>query len=224
MHAQLQENGHGDRSGGDRWIDVARRRRGWIFASAFAGLVLSVVGAYLWPDTYRSTATLQLSEPASQGGIAAVDERIRKIALSVESRIALESIVGIYDLYPNERKHLPIEDVVENMKHKVHVNEVAVSANRDQRNSVAAFQISFDYFDRVKAQKVVRDLAARFVSEERPEAGGAAASIPSAAGNDPTEAAKKDLEAAEAKLDEFRTAHDGFLPEQDVRRESAEDD
>lgn len=213
MHAQLQENGRGDRNGGgDRWVDVARRRRGWIFGSAFAGLVLSVVGAYLWPDTYRSSATLQLNEPASADSVTAAQQRIQKIERSVESRIGLESIVGIYDLYPNERKHLPIEDVTANMKRSVHVTEVAAPANRDARNSVSAFQISFDYSDRVKAQKVVRDLAARFVSEEHPEMSNMVAAPADL--SDPTEPAKKDLEAAEAKLDDFRTAHEGLLPEQ----------
>ncbi|HEY3742352.1 MAG TPA: hypothetical protein VGL53_21025 [Bryobacteraceae bacterium] len=217
MHAQLQENGHGDRTGGDRWIDVAKRRRGWILGCAFAGLVLSVVGSYLWPDTYRSSATLQLNEPSSAGGVAAADERIRKLVPSVESRIGLESMIGMYDLYPNERKHLPIEDVVENMKRSTHVTEVAATANRDQRTSVAAFQISFDYSDRVKAQKVVRDLAARFLSEVLPSqmASTSAAMAPAADLNDPTETAKKDLEAADAKLDDFRTAHVGLLPEQE---------
>ena len=36
------------------YIDIARRHRGWILGPAFAALVVSVIGAYLWPDTYRS--------------------------------------------------------------------------------------------------------------------------------------------------------------------------
>ena len=35
------------------YIDVARRHKGWIVGTTFAGIVLAVVIAYLWPDTYQ---------------------------------------------------------------------------------------------------------------------------------------------------------------------------
>ena len=42
------------------YIDIARRHKGWIFGPLFAALVVSVVGAFLWPDTYVSSATIKV--------------------------------------------------------------------------------------------------------------------------------------------------------------------
>jgi succinoglycan biosynthesis transport protein ExoP len=213
MDAQLQERRGEGRVVDDGIAGVLRRRRGWILGFAFAGLVLSVVGAYLWPDTYQSTAALALIDPLDAGGASdasSLNLRVRKIASTVETPLALESMIGMYGLYPNERKHLGIEDVVENFKHKIHVSE----ANRlkDGARTRDVFRISFDYFDRVKAQKVVQDLAGRFMSLS----GSNVTSDKVAPGfsKDQAETAGKDLEAAEAKLEEFRTANEGLMPEQ----------
>src|ERR1051326_7162759 len=45
------------------YIDVARRHKAWIFGPAFAALVVSVVVAFLWPDTYLSTAVIRVVPP-----------------------------------------------------------------------------------------------------------------------------------------------------------------
>ena len=42
------------------YIDVVRRHRGWIFGPFLFCLVASVVGAYLWPETYTSVATIKI--------------------------------------------------------------------------------------------------------------------------------------------------------------------
>lgn len=45
------------------YIDVLRRHKGWIVGPAFAAVVISVVVAFFWPDTYVSTATLRIVPP-----------------------------------------------------------------------------------------------------------------------------------------------------------------
>ncbi len=44
----------------DDYLDILRRHRGWILGPAFAALVVSVVTAFLWPDTYVSNATIRV--------------------------------------------------------------------------------------------------------------------------------------------------------------------
>src|SRR5512138_3841003 len=46
------------------YIDVFRRHKGWIIGPAFAGLVIAVVVAFIWPDTYVSDATIRIVPPA----------------------------------------------------------------------------------------------------------------------------------------------------------------
>src|SRR5437763_1866291 len=43
------------------YIDIVRRYRSWIIGPTFAGLVIATVIAFLWPDTYISTAVLRIT-------------------------------------------------------------------------------------------------------------------------------------------------------------------
>ncbi len=43
------------------YIDMLRRHRSWIIGPMFAGLVVAVVVAFLWPDTYDSQAILRIT-------------------------------------------------------------------------------------------------------------------------------------------------------------------
>ena len=42
------------------YIDVVRRHRAWMMGPVFAALVVSVVVAFLWPDTYVSSAMIRV--------------------------------------------------------------------------------------------------------------------------------------------------------------------
>jgi uncharacterized protein involved in exopolysaccharide biosynthesis len=43
------------------YIDMLRRYRSWLIGPMFAGLVVAVVVAFLWPDTYVSTAVMRIT-------------------------------------------------------------------------------------------------------------------------------------------------------------------
>ena len=45
------------------YIDILRRHKAWILGPVFAALVVSVVVAFLWPDTYVSIATIRVVPP-----------------------------------------------------------------------------------------------------------------------------------------------------------------
>ena len=42
------------------YIDILRRHKGWIFGPFLLTLVASVVGVYLWPDSYESVAVIKI--------------------------------------------------------------------------------------------------------------------------------------------------------------------
>src|SRR5437879_4810686 len=42
------------------YIDIVRRHKGWIFGPFLFTLVASVVGVYLWPDSYLSQAVVKI--------------------------------------------------------------------------------------------------------------------------------------------------------------------
>lgn len=200
------------------YIDVVRRHRGWILGPAFAGLVVSVVVAFLWPNTYRSTAALRVQNPLLPDGFVSapvgstLNDRISSMASTILSRTVLQTIIQTYELYPADMKRLPPEDVVENMRRKISISKVE-SINVGGRTGVAAFSISYDYTDRYKAQKVVQELVSRFMTENQKEkSSGTIQGVQFF--KDQVDQAKKDLETAETKLSEFRAANQGSLPDQ----------
>src|ERR1022692_982243 len=50
------------------YIDILRRYRSWIVGPTFAGLVIAVVVAFLWPDTFVSTAMTHLRRVGHRRG------------------------------------------------------------------------------------------------------------------------------------------------------------
>src|SRR5450432_436912 len=113
------------------YIDVVRRHRGWIFGPFLFTLVASVVGVYLWPDSYVSQAVVkivpqQVPTNLVQSAInQQMSDRINSMAQTILSRTTLTTIINTFGLYPRERSRMPIEDVIEMMKKQVDIVPVA---------------------------------------------------------------------------------------------------
>ena len=65
------------------------------------------------------------------------------------------------NLYTEDRKKMPLEDVVENMRNKA----FRIQSMRPQGGGVPAFLVSFEYPDKLKARSVVRELVAAFIEQ-----------------------------------------------------------
>ena len=131
-------------------------------------LVVSVVGAYLWPDTYVSEGIIKVEPqqlPTSLvQGVMTQDmlDQINSMTEQIESRAILTNIITTYNLYPKERSRQPPEDVLDEMKQDIKVDPLGVTT---QGHTVPAFMVSFSYPDRHQAMKVVQDLIGRFIDE-----------------------------------------------------------
>lgn len=199
------------------YIDIARRHKGWIFGPLFAAVVVSVVGAFLWPDTYVSTATIKVipqvvPEVYVQSNVnQLMSDRISAIAQTVLSRPVLTSIITTYELYPRERLRMPMEDIVEDMRRDIKIGNVLNLASTKDR--VPAFQITYSYTDRYKAQKVVNDLVGKFIDTNQRERSSSSLSTTQLL-KDQVEIAKKKLDDVESRLAQFRGAHPGQLPDE----------
>lgn len=199
------------------YIDIARRHKAWIFGPLFAALVASVVGAFLWPDTYVSTATIkvtpqQVPETYVQSNVNQVmTDRIAAIAQMVLSRPVLTSIITTYGLYQRELQTKPMEDVIEKMRQDVKIGNVVNVASTKER--IPAFQISFAYTDRNKAQKVVADLLSKFIDTNQRERS-ASSLYTTELLKSQWDQAKKELEGIDNRLAEFRMQNQGRLPDE----------
>jgi polysaccharide biosynthesis transport protein len=200
------------------YIDIGRRHKGWIFGPFLFCVVATVVGVYLWPDSYTSQAMIKITpqrvpESMVQSAITQqMYDRILSMQQDIESRTVLTAIIQNYGLYPRERRVMPTEDVVEEMKKKIQVVPLTPTQSGATR-TVPAFMVQFSYSDRFLAQRVVSDLVGRFIDQNTRNRSDATFQTTQFM-KDELERAKKELDELENRLAQFRTQNNGKLPDQ----------
>ncbi len=201
------------------YIDIVRRHKGWIFGPFLFCLVASVVGVYLWPDTYVSVAVVKVvPQQVPEAMVPSVKtqqmfDQINSLEQTILSRSTLTTIINNYGLYPRERTRMPIEDVIDLMKRNIVISPVATNTAGGPSRSIPAFAVQYSYEDRYKAQRVVSDLTSRFIDENTRNRSSQGYQLEQFM-KDELDAAKKELDAVENKLTEFRMQNNGRLPDQ----------
>ncbi len=208
------------------YIDMVRRYRSWIVGPMFAGLVVSVVVAFLWPDTYVSTAVMRITpQQVPQNLVPSaittqMQERLQQMETDILSRSSLSEIIQkpSLNLYSKERTRVPMEDIVQDMRNKdikiVPIVDIsAVGGGEPQNRFASAFQIQFSYTDRYKAQAVVRELVTRF-TEQNVQVERSQASLTTSFLNDELKASKDKMDGLDQQITKFRLENAGRLPEQ----------
>jgi polysaccharide chain length determinant protein (PEP-CTERM system associated) len=199
------------------YIDIVRRHKGWIFGPFLFTLVASVVGVYLYPDSYTSQAVVkivpqQVPQNMVQSAInQQMSDRINSMAQTILSRSVLTTIINSFGLYQRERSRMPIEDVIETMKKNVLIQPVASSTGGSDH--LPAFAVSFSYENRLLAQRVVQDLVSRFIDENIRNRSNATFMTTQFI-KDELDDTKKQLNTAEDKVASFRMQNNGKLPDQ----------
>ncbi len=201
------------------YLDIVRRHRAWIIGPAFLGLVLGVMVAYLWPDTYTATGQIRVVPPQVSSRLVAsnlneeMNQRVNTIYQNIISRESLSNMIQSYNLYPDKRRRLPMEDVLEIMKKDIVPSPLRGLNTVVGGGRVFAFSVSYSYSDRRTAQRVCQDLLAKFLSE--------ASTARSSESNSTTDFfkqeaqnAKQDLEDIDRKIADFKAANTGALPEE----------
>jgi polysaccharide chain length determinant protein (PEP-CTERM system associated) len=202
------------------YIDMLRRYRSWILGPAFAGLVVAVVTAFLWPDTYVSSAVMRITPQQVPQSLvpsainSQMNERLTQMQTEILSRTSLSEIVQrpALNLYPKERQRMPIDDVVEMMRNDI---KIALLDNGPPvpGRVAAAFAIQFKYTDKYKAQAVVRELVSKF-TEQNTTVLRNESTLTTSFLNDEYNTAKQKMDALDAEITKFKTENQGHLPEQ----------
>jgi len=206
------------------YIDIVRRYRSWIIGPVYAGLVISTVIAFFWPDTYVSTAVMRITPPQVPDSLVPntvtsdMANRLQQMETDILSRTSLAEIIQkpSLDLYKKERTRLPMEDVVQDMRNKsIHIMPLTdlPTSGGSARRYTAAFAISFSYTDRYKAQAVVRELVTKF-TEQNVTVQRNQANLTTNFLTDELKAAKEKMDNLEDQLTKFKMQNMGRLPEQ----------
>ncbi len=210
------------------YIDMLRRYRAWIIGPMFVGLVVATVVAFLWPDTYISTAVMrvtpqQVPENLVPSAInSRMSERLQQMETEILSRTSLAEIIRkpALNLYERELQRVPMEDVVQKMLNKDISISPITNVGSGGNRMVSAFTIQFKYTDRYKAQQVVRELVTKF-TEQNVRFQQNQATVTNDFLTSELKAAKEKMGELSARLTKFKIENAGTLPEQAQANASA---
>ena len=204
------------------YIDMVRRYRSWIMGPMFVGLVLSVVVAFMWPDTYISQAVMRITPQQIPENLVPsvvntqMQERLNQMQQEILSRTSLQELIlkPSLDLYKRERQRLPLEDIIQDMRNKyIKIQMMDTPNSSGERRLASAFLIQFSYSDRYKAQAVVRELVSKFV-DQIVVVQKQGALLTTSFLNDELKTAKESLDSKDTEITKFKKENQGRLPEQ----------
>jgi len=200
------------------YIDIVRRHKGWMAGPAFAALVISVVVAFFWPDSYVSMGAIRVVPPqvperyVPSNVNMEMSQHINSMAQAILSRTMLTNIIQTHGLYRRELSRRPMEDIIEMIRRRIRIGSVLEIQARG-RGAMSAFTISFEYENRYLAQRVTSDLMSRFISENLSSRANQSRGTTQFL-KEQWEAAKKRLEELESKRTQFRLQNAGRLPDE----------
>lgn len=193
--------------------DILRilRKRWWLaMIPAAAGLVGGAVYAFNQPNRFRSETIIMVTPQQipetyvrSFGG-QRIEDRLASLQQQILSRTRLERVITDLNLYPAERRQMPMEDVVELMRGDI-------SARAMPRGDV--FVLSYNSDSARSAKEVAERLASMFIDENLRSRMSTADST-SQFLQAQLEDTKKKLEEIEKQRAEFRLRYMGQLPEE----------
>src|SRR6516225_4362243 len=124
------------------YIDMLRRYRSWLIGPMFAGLVISVVVAFLWTDTYVSSAIMRITPQQIAPNLLPtvlnmqLQQRLQSMQQEILSRNSLAELIQrpALDLYRKERQRYPLEDVIQEMRNRaIRIQPLEVAAGGQGR-------------------------------------------------------------------------------------------
>jgi polysaccharide chain length determinant protein (PEP-CTERM system associated) len=144
------------------------------------------------PETFiRSTVTMR------------IEDRLRTISQQILSRTRLEQIIEEMNLYPEQRRRQPLDDVVAHMRDRVVIGIVRGDS----------FRLSFTYSEPTATMRVTDRLAKDFITdntrERQAQAEGTSQFL-----EGQLEDARQRLIEQEKRLEAYRKQHAGTLPTQ----------
>ena len=130
-----------------RYLAVGLRRRWYFLIPLFSGWLIVWGASWFVPSVYRSGTLILVEQPAvpSQYVVSNITEnlqvRLQSITQQILSRTRLMRIIESQNLYPEQRKELTPDEVVEQMRKDV---EIELVQDRDQLTAFNVYYSSLD--------------------------------------------------------------------------------
>jgi succinoglycan biosynthesis transport protein ExoP len=150
------------------YLDIGLRRK-WYIIVPLVVCVLGSFGVYKYlPKVYKATTMILVQpqrvpenyvHPTITDSVAS---RLNTIGQEILSRTRLEKVIQEFNLYSDIRKSVPMEGIVEMMRHAV---EVKVQTNPQNERVQNSFSVSFEGKDPETVMMVTNKLASLFIEE-----------------------------------------------------------
>jgi polysaccharide chain length determinant protein (PEP-CTERM system associated) len=187
-------------------VREALSRRGWLGLLAF--LTVAAIGVTLIasiPDVYKSSATVLVQQMGTTPA-AGIEDRLEIIREKTFSRPRLEELIERFDLYPDLRKRLSVDDVVEQMRHDIRIAPQRAGSPAGSGATIA-FTISHRGARDPKTSAQVANELARFAVEEEARLRDEGAGNSSSSLKPQLDALRARLAEQERRLAGFRAQH-----------------
>jgi protein tyrosine kinase modulator len=201
------------------WVRGVWRRRKWLALLAFAAPATVGVSVVIFmPSLYRAAATVlvdrqQVPETLVAPTVTtALETRLQTISQEILGRSRLEALIARFDLYPELRKRISGEEVLERMRSDIRLDVKGVDI-KGGREATVAFTLSYLGSRPETVADVANTLASFYIDEN--------ASIRARQATSTAEFLRVQLDATKRRLDEqerhvseFKRRYLGELPQQ----------
>ena len=203
----------------DRALDQWRRRK-WLFIVCFLSVfTVAVCLIAALPPLYRASTTILFTQDdiaeslLKTGATNELELRLGAIRQAVMSRTQLQEVIDAFDLYAPMKGGASPESVINRLRKDIRIDQQASTEPQWGQHSTYAITIGYQDWDPDRVAPVANELAARFMGEnERIRTGQAARKTEFV--SEELAAAKTRFEAEERRINDFKNAHMGELPEQ----------
>jgi len=121
--------------------------------------------AHFWPEQYRSEALILVEQQkvpelyVTPNVVTDLQDRLESMTQQILSRTRLQKLIEQFELYPNLRPRVNIDEVVDKMRQDIRIELVQAPRRQDE---LTAFRIYFLYGQRRVAQQVTNELTSLF--------------------------------------------------------------
>ena len=198
------------------YIEMAIRRKWYIIFPLAISIVASFAVYKNLPKIYRAT-TLVLVQPqiipdsyVRSTVTTSIADQLSTISQEILSGTRLEKVIHTFNLYPDLRNKVPIDEVIEIMKKSI---EVTLQTGASRERAQNTFSISYEGRDPRTVMGVVNQLASMFI-EENVKAREQQAESTSIFLSKELSNIESQLIVKEAEIKHFRERNMGKLPQQ----------
>ena len=200
----------------DKLLRVAIKRRWWVLVPTVVVALAACAASTVIPNNYESEATILVEHQqvperyVTPNSTSDLREALMIMTDAILSRTQLLQIINEYGLYPNDRKRLDPEELVDLMRANVTIEPMEKAPETKEMN---AFKISFTGADPHLVQEVTSKLTTLFTQENlrlREEQSTGTTNFL----EEQVQKAAADLKQQEDHVRDFKMRNLGELPEQ----------